>query len=81
MGKQDLAPKAALLFLLTISFSMVSNPLPPLISNCLNLPQGKSSRLNEALFPAIRKQGTLKAFVPRSPKGSCWFQTCKAEPV
>ena len=53
MGKQDLAPKAALLFLLTVSFSLFSNPLPPLISNCWNLPvgtQGSSWRLNEGYF-------------------------------
>ena len=39
-GEPGPCPKAALLFLLTVCFSLVSHPLPSLISNCLNLPVG-----------------------------------------
>ena len=49
-GEPVPCPKAALFFLLTVCFSLVSHPLPSLMNNCLNLPigtQGRSWRLNE----------------------------------
>ena len=65
-------PRAALLFL--NSSSLVSHPLPSLISNCLNLPfgtRGRSRRLNEAYSLQTRNRGHRKASGPRSPAGSC----------
>ena len=64
-GEPGLCPKAAL-----DCFSLVSHPLPSLINNCLNLPtetQGRSWRLNEGSFLWLKKWGTQKGLVPRTP--------------
>ena len=52
-GEPGPCPKAALLFLLTVCFSLVWHPLPSLINKCLNLligTQGRSWRQNKGYF-------------------------------
>ena len=56
-GSQDPAPRLHCCFLTALPWSL--HPLPSLISNCLNLHFGTQGR------------GHRKAFVPRSPTGSC----------
>ena len=63
---------AALLFLTVFLFSLYA--LPSLVSNYLNLSvgiQGRSWSLNESCFLMTRNGGHRKAFVPRTPPGSC----------
>ena len=76
-GERGPCPEAAFLFLLTVP-PLSPQTLPSLISNCLNLltgTQGRSWRLNEAYFLLSRRGGHRKAFVPRSPTGSCSVST------
>ena len=63
---------AALLFLTVFLLSLYA--LPSLVSNYLNLSvgiQGRSWSLNESCFLITRNGGHRKAFVPRTPPGSC----------
>ena len=69
---QDLAPRLHYCFLIVLPLS--PHLLPSLISNCLNLLIGTQERwwrLNEAYFLQTKNGGHRKAFVPRSPIGSC----------
>ena len=53
-------------------FSLVSNPLPFIISNCLNPPvgtQGRSWRLSEACSLWSKRRGTQKGFCAQEPHG------------
>ena len=55
-------------------------PLPSLMSSCLNLPfgtQGRSRRLNEAYYLQMKNGGPRKAFVPRRAlQGPAQFHAC-----
>ena len=71
-GNQDLAPRLYYFSLTVPPLSL--HPLPSLISNCLNLSlgaQGRSWWLNEVHFLRKINVRHRKAFVPRSPRGSC----------
>ena len=50
-------------------FSLVSHLCPSLINNCLNLPYGRSWRLNEDCFLWSMKLGHRKALCPGPPQG------------
>ena len=78
-GEPGPYPKATLL-----SFDCPSNPLPPLISNCLNPPfgtQGRSQRWNEAYFLQSKKTcvggwnalGTERLLCPGALQGPAQF--------
>ena len=72
-GEPGPCPKAALLFLLTVGFSLVAHPLPSLINNCLNCPlelrEGHGGRMKPSSCNQ-RNGGHRKVFVSRSPTGS-----------
>ena len=55
-------------------FSLISYPLPSLISICLNLPSGKIMEAAWSLFPIIKKWGTgdfLVGTVDKSLRSQC----------
>ena len=67
-GNQDPAPRLHCCFLTVPPLSL--HPLPPLISNCLNLPfgsQGRSREAERSVFPVVKKWGTQKGFCAHEP--------------
>ena len=66
---QDPAPGLQYGFSATPPLSL--HPFPSWISNCLNLPFGTQGGSWKPESVSYKKTGDRKAFVPRSPMGSC----------
>ena len=73
MGNLRPCLKAALLFILTICFSLLSHHLPSLINSCLNLPPWNSGNVMEVewrLFSIVKEMMAPERLCAQEPHGA-----------